>query len=121
MSWFDNLDAIAPLQLAEGIAARVWGGERAALAAIELAPGAVLPEHAHHNEQIGFLLRGSLSFRIGDELRELGPGATWVVPPATPHEVRVGAQGALLFELFAPPRLDWIGLPKLPPRADRDL
>ncbi len=115
MSRFDSLDTIVPLQIADGVVARAWGGERAALAAIELAPGVALPEHAHPNEQIGFLLRGTLAFRVGDEQRELGSGATWVVPPDAPHEVRVGPEGALLFELFAPPRLDWAGRTKLEP------
>jgi hypothetical protein len=56
-----------------------------------------------------------LTFRIGDETRELDPGSTWVVPSLVPHEVHVGPDGALLVELFAPPRADWAGLPTLEP------
>jgi len=49
------------------------------------------------------------------EVRELRPGATWVIPGNVPHSVRSGAEGAALIELFAPPRDDWGGLERLEP------
>ena len=73
-----------------------------------------MPEHHHVNEQTGMLIRGSLTFRIGDETRELGPGATWCIPANVPHEVRAGPQGAVAVEVFAPRRDDWGGLERLP-------
>jgi quercetin dioxygenase-like cupin family protein len=115
MNAFDNLGTIVPVRIWDGVVARVWSGENAALAAIELAPNSHVPEHSHENEQTGILLRGRLTFRIGDESQELEPGATWVVPSLAPHEVLVGPDGALLVELFAPPRSDWAGLPELDP------
>jgi quercetin dioxygenase-like cupin family protein len=115
MSPFENLRGIAPLQIWDGVVARVWSGEQAALAAIELEPNSHVPEHSHANEQTGILLRGLLTFRIGEERKELSPGSTWVVPSSVPHEVQVGPEGALLVELFAPPRSDWADLPRLEP------
>src|SRR5581483_1513959 len=115
MRAFDVLDTIIPLQIWEGVSARVWSGEKAALAAIELAPNSHVPEHSHENEQTGILLRGELTFRVGAETQHLAPGATWVVPSGVPHEVRVGPDGALLVELFAPPRSDWADLARIDP------
>jgi quercetin dioxygenase-like cupin family protein len=67
------------------------------------------------NEQTGMLLRGTITFRIGDERKELVPGATWVIPANVPHDVVAGPDGAFLIELFAPPRTDWAGLERLEP------
>jgi len=114
MSYFDELSDIVPLQIWNGVVGRAWSGDNASLVAIELDPNAVVPEHAHVNEQTGVLIRGSMVFRIGDEAKDLRPGATWVIPPDVPHSVEVGPDGAFLVELFAPPRADWAGLERLP-------
>jgi quercetin dioxygenase-like cupin family protein len=115
MSHFDELGDLVPIQIWDGVVARVWQGEQAAMTAIELAPGAHVPEHQHPNEQNGVLVRGSATFRIGDETKELKPGAAWVIPGGVPHEVDVGPDGAFIVELFAPPRSDWGSLPRLEP------
>ena len=72
------------------------------------------------NEQIWILTHGSLTFTIGGEVRELRPGATWVIPSDVPHSVRSGPDGASLVELFAPPRDDWDDLERLAPAAFGD-
>jgi quercetin dioxygenase-like cupin family protein len=115
MSAFSDLRELVPQQIWEGVVGRSVHGAAATLAAIELAPNADVPEHAHPNEQTGLLLHGSLTFRIGEETKELGPGAMWVIPANTPHQVEAGADGAALVELFAPPRADWAGLERLQP------
>ncbi len=74
-----------------------------------------MPEHAHVNEQIGVLMQGSLTFRIGEETKNLRPGAMWVIPANVPHQVLAGPHGAALVELFSPPRADWDGLERLEP------
>jgi quercetin dioxygenase-like cupin family protein len=118
MSHYSELREIEPLRIWEGVVARAVSGAEATLAAIELDPGAVVPEHAHLNEQTGILVNGSLTFTIGGEVKELGPGAMWVIPAHTPHSVEVGPDGASLLELFAPPRADWAGLDRLAASAD---
>ena len=82
-----------------------------------LEPNIEVPEHSHVNEQIGVLIRGSVTFRIGDEAKELQPGATWVIPADVPHSVDAGAGRRSIVELFAPPRADWAGLERLEPGA----
>jgi hypothetical protein len=34
----------------------------------------------------------------------------WRIPSDTPHDVRVGPEGAVVVEAFAPARADWDGL-----------
>ena len=92
------------------VRARRLEGERITLAVVELAPDALVPEHRHPQEQMGICIRGSITFRLGNdvgEVRELGPGGTWRVAPDTAHEVVAGLEGAIVIDVFAPTRSDW--------------
>jgi quercetin dioxygenase-like cupin family protein len=86
---------------------------------IELEPGAVVPEHAHEHEQVGILLEGSLTFSIGGETKEVGPGGTWRILANVPHSVETGPDGAVAFEIFSPIRDDWHRLENDEPRPSR--
>lgn len=94
-------------QIWDGVAARSVHGERLTLAVLELEPGSVVPEHRHDHEQLGIVLRGSVTFRVADETRALEPGGTWRIAPDVPHEVHVGPDGAIVVDVFAPTRDDW--------------
>jgi quercetin dioxygenase-like cupin family protein len=115
---FHELNDVAPIRIWDGVIARAVDGAEATLAVIELDANAVVPEHAHVNEQTGILLAGSLTFTIAGESRALRPGAAWVIPAHAPHSVVVGPEGAKLVELFAPPRDDWANLDRLEPSSD---
>jgi quercetin dioxygenase-like cupin family protein len=117
MSAFQHWDEIVPLRIWDGVVGRAVHGDAATLAAISLEPGTAVPEHSHVNEQTGMLIRGALRFRIGEETKDLVPGATWLIPANVPHDVVAGPDGAFLIELFAPPRADWDGLERLEPGA----
>ncbi|MBA2333081.1 MAG: cupin domain-containing protein [Actinobacteria bacterium] len=107
MSAFDDVRSLVPRQVWAGITARAVHGERLTLAVVELEPGAVAEEHSHEHEQLGIVLRGSIRFRVGAEERELGPGETWEIPSNTRHRAEAGADGAIVLDLFAPPRSEW--------------
>ena len=107
MSAFDDLSAMPPTDIWEAVAVRAIHGERLTLGVVELDANALVPEHAHENEQLGIVIMGSITFRVGDESRELGPGGTWTIPANVPHEVQVGPEGAVVIDVFAPGRSDW--------------
>lgn len=115
-SALDDLAAVAPQLLADGYLARAVHGEQLTLAVVEIAPGAALPEHSHANEQFGLVLEGSVLFRVGDEEQTLERGGIWRIPSDTPHSVTGGDSGAVVIDVFAPPRDEWRGLETLPPR-----
>jgi len=121
MSAFGDLGASDPLAIWDGVVAWPIEGGRETLAWIELEPDSVVPEHSHENEQVGVLLRGSFTFRIGGEERELGPGETWAIPPNTPHDVVTGPDGATLVEVFVPGRADWSAHERVPGRRPHPL
>jgi quercetin dioxygenase-like cupin family protein len=104
---FDDLSSLGLQRIWDGVHGRVVHGEQITLGVIELDPGSVVPEHRHENEQLGLCLSGSLVFRVGEEIRELGAGETWSIPANVPHEVHVGSDGAVVIDVFVPPRDDW--------------
>jgi quercetin dioxygenase-like cupin family protein len=108
-----DLAAVAPFKIWDGVVARSVDGERAGFAVVELEPSTVVPEHSHENEQLGIVLRGSLSFRVGDEVRDFEAGGTWRIAPNVPHEVHAGPEGAVVIDVFAPVRADWQALERL--------
>ncbi len=110
----DSLDVWGP-----DVRARVLVGANASLAVVELAPDALVPGHQHVHEQLGICLEGSITFTIGDETRELGPGGTWRVPSDRPHHAVAGPDGAVVIDIFSPVRADWDALPRSGPRQDR--
>jgi quercetin dioxygenase-like cupin family protein len=114
---FGSLDEVRPHRIWDGVVGRVVAGERLTFVVVELEANALVPEHAHENEQIGVLASGSMRFRIGDEERLLAPGGTWRIPAQAPHEVTAGPAGAVAIEVFAPPRADWDSLGRLEPSS----
>jgi quercetin dioxygenase-like cupin family protein len=119
MEPFADLSELSPRQIWQSVAVRTIDGERLTLGVVELDADALVPEHRHDHEQLGMVLQGSLEFRVGDEKRELGPGGTWRIPSNVPHEVKVGPEGAVVIDVFAPVRQDWGGVEPGDPRSPR--
>jgi quercetin dioxygenase-like cupin family protein len=87
----------------------VGDGERMTLIRFDSDPGAVTPEHTHPHEQIGTCIRGRGKMTSGVTVLTIEPGVTWIIPPGEPHSFAVeGAEPMLLFEVFSPPREDFL-------------
>ncbi len=119
MSAFADLAGLGPQDIWDGVSVRAVHGERITFGIVELDSNAVVPEHSHENEQLGIVLAGAMSFRVGDETRELGPGGTWNIPANVPHEATAGPEGAVVIDVFAPPRADWSQFEPQAPREPR--
>lgn len=77
------------------------------IARIHLRVGAVVPRHAHPQEQVATVLEGRLRFVLGDEEHVLSAGESMIVPSGVPHEVEALAD-AFVLDVFAPVRDDWV-------------
>ena len=86
-------------------------GEQGMLARIVLKKGCLVPRHSHPNEQITYITEGALKFLLGDEdalvERIVRPGEVLVIPGGMPHSAEA-LEDTVDFDLFAPPRQDWI-------------
>ena len=83
-------------------------GEKAMLSRIVLTKGCIVPTHSHHNEQLAFILEGSLRFILGhSDVYIVNSGEVLVIPPDVPHSAEA-LEDTINFDIFSPPRQDWI-------------
>jgi quercetin dioxygenase-like cupin family protein len=105
------------------ISRRLVTSERMMLAQVLLKKGAVVPKHAHENEQLTYILQGSLRFRIGENLEReviVSAGEVLVLPSNVPHEAEA-LEDTLDVDVFCPPRQDWLdGTDSYFHRSDED-
>lgn len=99
--------SIAPEQLNPLLTRQFISGDQAMLARIVLLKGCIVPEHAHPNEQIAFILSGALRFSLPGESHVLHAGEMLVIPANVPHSAEA-LEDTIDFDIFAPPRQDWI-------------
>jgi quercetin dioxygenase-like cupin family protein len=86
-------------------------GEQAMLARLVLKKGCIVPRHAHANEQISYIVEGALRFTLGDEgsavEKTVRAGEVLVIPGGLAHSAEA-LEDSVDFDVFAPPRQDWI-------------
>jgi quercetin dioxygenase-like cupin family protein len=83
-------------------------GSKAMFGRIALTKGCVVPRHSHPNEQIAFILEGSLRFHFDDGTTQLvNSGEMLVIPSDLPHSAEA-LENTINFDIFAPPRQDWL-------------
>ena len=94
----------------KGMVRKTFTGEGATLALHRIDPGHDLLPHAHHYEQIVYLLQGSAIFHVDGEPHQLGPGALIVIPPNVTHYIEVtGSEIVLELDVFTPKRPEYGG------------
>jgi quercetin dioxygenase-like cupin family protein len=67
---------------------------------------AVVPEHNHMNDQVGYVIFGLLEITIGGEAQICHPGDSYAVPGGVIHSARALAN-TLVIDAFSPPRTDY--------------
>ena len=91
-------------KLGEGIATRIFPGDQAMLSVVTIAPHSTGTLHSHPQEQWGVLLEGSLVRVQGGQEVAMLAGNFWCTPGGVEHSVRTGEEGAVVLDIFAPPR-----------------
>jgi len=115
MDTFTSFASERPYQIWTGAVARAVHGDRITMAAVDLDPDLLVPEHRHENEQLGFVLRGSVTMTIAGEAKELHVGEAYRIPSNVAHSARSGLHGATVMDVFAPIRADWEKAERLEP------
>lgn len=86
-------------------------GLEAMIARIDLKKGCVVPRHSHPNEQIAWIVEGALEFVLGEAGSEqrvtVRAGEVLVIPGGLPHAAEA-LEDTVDYDIFAPPRQDWI-------------
>ena len=97
-------------QVSEKLSRRLVTGDRMMLAHVYLKKGCVVPKHQHENEQLTYIIEGSLKFFLGEDGKEIltvGPGEVLHIPSNVFHEAHA-LEDTLDVDIFSPPRQDWI-------------
>ena len=93
--------------LAEGIQANVLTGQNVMLSIVRFEPGSTGTVHSHPEEQWGVLLEGECIRLQGDEAVPMKAGDFWHTPGGIPHSIQTGPAGALVLDIFSPPRQEY--------------
>ncbi len=107
--WY-RWDDMPKENLNESLARRLITGERMMLAHVYLKKGAIVPRHAHENEQLTYILEGALRFWIGEdesEVLDVRAGEVLHIPSHVPHKAEA-LEDTLDVDIFSPPRQDWL-------------
>jgi quercetin dioxygenase-like cupin family protein len=89
---------------------RLITGERMMLAHVYLKKGCIVPRHQHENEQLTYILEGSLKFWIGEDEQEekiIRAGEVLHIPSNVWHKAEA-LEDTLDVDVFSPPRQDWL-------------
>jgi quercetin dioxygenase-like cupin family protein len=119
VSVFRAVSELKPARIWDGVLARVVNGDRVTIGFVEIDPDVLVPEHRHENEQVGFVLRGSVTMVIAGQGRELRVGETYTIASQVLHSAKAGAQGVSVVDVFAPVREEWKAAPTLEPFPGR--
>jgi quercetin dioxygenase-like cupin family protein len=96
--------------LSAGLTRRLVTGDRVMIAHVYFTKGTEVPRHRHDNEQLTYILEGTLQFFFGDdgeETQTVHAGEVLVIPSDLPHRA-VALEDTLDVDVFGPPRQDWL-------------
>ncbi|WP_276272798.1 cupin domain-containing protein [Haloarcula litorea] len=82
-------------------------GEAMSVQHFHIEPGAEVPEHSHHHEQVGYVVRGTFTFAVDGEEFVVGPGDSYAIPGGEPHRAENRTEEPVSgIDVFSPPRTD---------------
>ena len=119
MSTYVSVARLQPHQIWEGVVARPLHGDRITVGILEFEPLTHVPEHRHDKEQLGLVLKGSITMVIDGKGRQLQVGEMYLIRGGVPHSGEAGPEGATVMDAFTPVRADWNDAPHLAVAAGR--
>ena len=105
---FIRFDDVRSFNLIEGVSGRPLFGDLGMLNLIDFEAGATVPLHSHPHEQLGIVLRGMQALGVDGVAHELEPMDGYVLPGGVEHSAYCGEAGALVLDVFAPVREDYL-------------
>lgn len=96
------------VHLKEGVKQKTLAyGKDTLLSEFRFKKGSIVPEHAHPQEQTGYLIRGKLKLTTGKESFVALPGDSWSIPADAVHGAEA-LEDSLAVEVFSPLREDYL-------------
>jgi len=107
ISGFGVLSGLSWEPINDKIERRVLAGSQGMIVWWKIKVGAHAAAHKHPHEQIVWMIKGKMDFRIGNERRLMGAGDIAVIPGGTEHE-GFFPEDTEVVDIFSPPREDFL-------------
>ena len=104
LTGFGTFAALHEEQLSEKISRRILAGRQGMIVWWSIGAGVHVEPHSHPNEQIVWMLKGKMEFRLGSEQRVCSQGDVVVIPGGTEHF----REDTEVIDFFAPPRAEFL-------------
>jgi quercetin dioxygenase-like cupin family protein len=105
--YFCDSETRQPKQLAPGVMAKTFWGDKMLMSMVEFEPNSVVPMHSHPHEQSGVVLEGDLTFTIGGETRVVRPGDMYIIPGGVEHSATAANGRVKVLDVFSPVREEY--------------
>jgi len=92
-----------------GVEMHATEAEKMTLSVVDMQPHAVIDEHSHPHEQIGYMVEGEAEFIIDGKSFQVRAGQMWRLPGGVPHKVIAGDRPMRAIDVFYPVREDMRG------------
>ena len=102
-----NAEATAVEQFPGVVRRTLNSGDLTTLIEVTLDEGAVVPDHTHPHEQIGYVATGRVRFEIDGEERELRAGDSYLIPGGVSHKV-TALEPSVCIDVFSPVREEYL-------------
>ncbi len=107
MKGFHALKNLAEEKITDKISRRVLTGDKEMVVWWSMKAGAHAAAHKHPHEQVFWVLKGRMEFRLGNDKKTCGPGDAGVIPGGVEHEAWF-PEDTEVVDVFAPPREDFL-------------
>lgn len=104
-----NLDGCVRMNPFPGVEMHAMEGEKMTLSVVDMEPHAVIEEHSHPHEQIGYMVEGEAEFIVQGRSFRVRAGQMWRLPGGVPHKVVNGDHPMRAIDVFYPVREDMRG------------
>ena len=97
-------------QLGPELSRRIITADRMMLTQVYLNKGFIVPQHAHENEQLTWIVEGVLRLWLGEDesqVVDVAAGEVLHIPSFLPHRAEA-LEDTLDVDIFSPPRQDWL-------------
>jgi quercetin dioxygenase-like cupin family protein len=102
-----NWDAIPAERLNDKFVRKLaWDGD-IMVGRTDVEKGYVVPPHSHDNQQITWVMSGKWRFTLEGKTIDVGPGEMISIPANVVHTA-VAVETLVAYDIFTPPRKDWI-------------
>jgi quercetin dioxygenase-like cupin family protein len=104
---FGTFAALPEERISEKISRRALSGDHGMIVWWSIGAGVHVEPHSHANEQIVWMLKGKMDFRLGTKQRVCGPGDVIAITGGSEHEAWC-REDTEVIDFFAPPRDDFL-------------